>query len=127
MKSKQERQTKLRYQTSIVDGALYFEDAKQATIDTPEFVEIIDHPTCTAIRVVSLTHGWYTTDWVTMDSAIKSDVKIEMTLRKEARRGIGYWYAYRRVLGVLHKRYVGMSDKVTDANLLKIARALPGI
>lgn len=127
MNGKRERQTKVRYETSVVDGALYFEDARQAAIDTPEFVEIIDHPTCTAIRVVSLKSGWYTTEYVTMDSKIKSDVKIEMTLRKETRRGKGYWYAYRRVLGVLHKRYVGMSENVTDANLLKIARALPGI
>ncbi|MBK8989961.1 MAG: hypothetical protein IPM39_28525 [Chloroflexi bacterium] len=32
-----------------------------------------------------------------------------VSFRKERRRQMGLWYAYRRVHGVLYKRYVGKS------------------
>ena len=40
---------------------------------------------------------------------------------EEQRRRVGLWYAYRRVHGVLHKRYVGKSAGLTWARLEETA------
>lgn len=44
-----------------------------------------------------------------------------VSFRKERRRQVGLWYAYRRVHGVLHKRYVGKSAGLTLARLEETA------
>jgi len=44
-----------------------------------------------------------------------------VSFRKERRRQGGLWYAYRRVHGVLHKRYVGQSAILTAARLEETA------
>jgi LuxR family transcriptional regulator, maltose regulon positive regulatory protein len=44
-----------------------------------------------------------------------------VSFRKERRRRVGLWYAYRRVHGVLHKRYVGKSAGLTLARLEETA------
>ena len=44
-----------------------------------------------------------------------------VSFRKERRRQGWLWYAYRRVYGVLHKRYVGKSDGLTAAKLEETA------
>jgi LuxR family maltose regulon positive regulatory protein len=50
-----------------------------------------------------------------------------MTVRKERRqRGGGYWVAYRRVGGQLHKVYIGSSGGVTAQRLEAIAYRLGG-
>lgn len=46
-----------------------------------------------------------------------------LTVRKEAKqRGGGYWYAYKRVNGIVQKKYLGGKSKVTLAGLEDIAR-----
>lgn len=46
------------------------------------------------------------------------------TARKETKqRGTAYWYAYKRVDGKLHKKYLGDTSKITLALLASIARA----
>ena len=50
-----------------------------------------------------------------------------MTVRKERRqRGGGYWVAYRRVGGQLHKVYIGSSNAVTAQRLEAIANQFQG-
>lgn len=44
-----------------------------------------------------------------------------VSLRKERRRRGWLWYGYRRVDGVLHKRYVGRSADLTGERLEKMA------
>ncbi len=44
-----------------------------------------------------------------------------VSLRKERRRRGWLWYGYRRVYGVLHKRYVGRSVDLTMVRLEKTA------
>ena len=44
-----------------------------------------------------------------------------VSFRKERRRQGELWYAYRRVYGVLHKRYAGKSADLTTARLEEIA------
>ncbi|MFO7680095.1 MAG: hypothetical protein R6X34_08590 [Chloroflexota bacterium] len=44
-----------------------------------------------------------------------------ISLRKEQRRQVELWYAYRRVHGVLYKRYVGKSAGLTLARLEETA------
>ena len=44
-----------------------------------------------------------------------------VSFRKEWRRQVGLWYAYRRVHGVLYKRYVGKSAGLTLARLEETA------
>ena len=46
------------------------------------------------------------------------------TVRKEAGKGGDYWYGYRKVVGRLHKKYIGKSSEVSTAKLEEIAEAL---
>lgn len=126
-KMKKPRATKTGNETSIVGGALYFEDARQCLVDSEIFPQIIGDGTVKAIRVESLNVEWLLTEWVTFDAKIESTVNVSMTLRREIRSGRGHWYAYRRVGGVLFKRYVGNDDAITQTRILTVARALPGI
>ncbi|MBZ0284046.1 MAG: hypothetical protein K8L97_25120 [Anaerolineae bacterium] len=50
---------------------------------------------------------------------------MQMTLRREIRSGRGHWYAYRRVFGKLHKRYVGTDDLISQMKLLEVAQKMP--
>lgn len=125
MKNKEPRQSKVRYESSIVDGEIFFEDVRQCTLDGDIAAELLDDPHLRAIRVVSLAHNWYERAWYTEDVQLNEDIKIEMTLRKERRGQLDHWYAYRRCLGTLYKRYVGHSDQITERKLLDIARSLP--
>jgi hypothetical protein len=113
------------YETSIYEGCLYFEDCKQAGVDEETFTEIIDHSSVQVIRVFSLSSTWLENVWVDGIGFQKEMIDIEMTIRKETRSGKSYWYAYRRVLGKLHKRFLGSSENVTQTSLLKVARAMP--
>jgi len=124
--SKSNKKQYFDYETSIYDGALYFEDAMQAKIGTEDFTDIIDHKTVKTIRLISLSSDWVETVWFGGDTGTKKEIiDTELTLRKEVRSGNSHWYAYRRVLGKLHKRYVGSSEKVTQIRLVEICRAMP--
>jgi LuxR family maltose regulon positive regulatory protein len=46
--------------------------------------------------------------------------------RRELRRGIGYWYAYRRRNGKLTKIYMGKSEELTQENLEQACAILAG-
>ncbi len=47
-----------------------------------------------------------------------------LTARKETKkRGSAYWYAYKRVDGKLHKKYLGDADKITLTQLETLARS----
>jgi len=117
------RDTKTAWNTSIRNGDLYFEDVRQCSIDERDrFEDCIAHEK--AIRLISLDSGWFQREWLG-DTLVKSDLDFELTLRAEKRSGVIHWYAYRRVLGVLHKRYVGQSDRLTAARLIEICRVMP--
>ncbi len=118
------RSTPLCFETSIVEGWLYFEDVRQAKIDSDEFTEIIDDKHTTSMRLVSLAGDWQTREWISGVGEHTFSLKIEMTLRKEIVKGQSYWYAYRRAGGRLQKRYVGASDRVTTKRLVEIAQKM---
>lgn len=124
---KKPRNTPISYETSIRDGRLYFEDVAQAEIDTEQFTEIIDDKHTTSLRLVSLASNWEENDWLSGVGYVKFSLKLEMTLRAEIRSGTKVWYAYRRVGGILFKRYVGQSEAVTTKRLVAVAQRLPGI
>ena len=46
---------------------------------------------------------------------------VPVSFRKERRRQGWLWYVYRRAHRVLHKRYVGKSDRLTAAKLEEMA------
>jgi chromosome segregation ATPase len=46
------------------------------------------------------------------------------TVRKETGKGGDYWYAYRKVAGRLHKKYVGKTSEIDIDKLEEIAEAL---
>lgn len=48
------------------------------------------------------------------------------TARRELRRGIGYWYAYRRFEGKLLKVYLGKTEELTSEHLVKASLQLSG-
>jgi hypothetical protein len=121
------RMTKTGHETSIMNGALYFEDAQQCPVDCEQFAEIIGDGYTKSIRLVSLSAGWYEREWMSEVGFVNYDINVQMTLRREVRSGKGYWYAYRRVLGKLHKRYVGQDEEVTEKLLLKIAQKMPSV
>lgn len=121
---KQPRNTKTGLTASIIYGDLYFEDVRQCHID--DAAELLDDdPTLRAIRLVSLSSNWTKTYSYGSDITFRKEIDFEMTLRREKRGGRWHWYAYRRVCGVLRKRYVGTSDRLTEARLVDIAAAMP--
>lgn len=119
------RKTKTGLETSIVAGVLYFEDSRQCAVDDVVFKDIIGDGYTTAIRVMSLDHNWIQKVWVTFDAQITEKINVEMTLRREIRSGAGHWYAYRRVHGTLHKRYVGADENINQKRILEVAQKLP--
>lgn len=121
---KQPRTTKTGFTASIHFGDLYFEDVRQCRID--DAAELLDDdPTLRAIRLVSLSSNWTNTHYYGDGIKFTKEIDFEMTLRREKRGDRWHWYAYRRVCGVLRKRYVGTSDRLTEARLVDIAAAMP--
>lgn len=125
--SKKPRNTKTGAETMIVNGDLYFEDARQCGVDDERFCEIIGDGYTKAIRVVSLSSTWIQTVWLDWHTKLKETINLEMTIRREKRGKTAHWYAYRRVAGKLHKRYVGTDELVNQARLLEVARKLPSL
>lgn len=119
------RNTKTGRDVSIQNGVLYFEDARQCPVDDERLKEIIGDGYTNAIRVISLEAQWVQTVWLTGHTTIKETINMQMTLRREIRSGRGHWYAYRRVMGHLFKRYVGTDDAITQQRLLDIAVLMP--
>ncbi len=63
--------------------------------------------------------------WLSMVNSVHfcSRAGHTLTLRKERKqRGAGYWYAYKRVNGVLNKRYIGSTTQLTLQLLETVAR-----
>lgn len=125
--SRKDRATPLRNESSIVDGWLYFEDVRQAKIDTELFADLMGDGYTRAVRVVSLENRWQEREWMSNIDSVDFDLSLQMTLRLEERSGRMYWYAYRRVGGKLYKRYVGSNEQVTTKRLVQIAQKLPGV
>jgi hypothetical protein len=121
------RMTKTGYETSIIGGVLFFEDARQCEVDDAVFRDIIGDGYTKSIRVVSLDRNWIQKTWVTFEASIIEKINVEMTLRREIRSGAGHWYAYRRVHKVLHKRYVGTDEKLNQDLILAVAQRLPSL
>lgn len=121
------RKTKTGYDTRIEGGALYFGNRKQCDVDDYRFAEIISDEYTKAIRLVSLASDYsVNVNYFQTGATVKENIKIEMTLRREKRSGVYHWYAYRRVFGKLHKRYVGTAENISQHKLLQIARNMPG-
>ena len=125
--SRKDRQTPIRSESSIDMGTLYFEDVKQAELDTELFTEMLEDRHLTTIRVCTLGAKWLEQEWMTGVGYTKFEISVQMTLRKETRSGGQYWYAYRRAGGKLYKRYVGTSAAVNAKRLIEVARKLPGV
>lgn len=125
--SRKPRMTKTGAETMIVGGCLYFEDVRQCAVDEDRFCEIIGDGYTKAIRVVSLDTTWLLTVWLDVNVKRTETINLEMTIRRELRAGRGHWYAYRRVAGKLHKRYVGTDELVNQARLLDVARKMPSL
>lgn len=124
MKRKEPRITKTGNRASIVGGWLYLEDTRICDVDSDEFWEQLS--SLKSVRLISLARNYYQAVYIpeTRDF-LDEDINCEMTLRKE-RRGLNdHWYAYRRVVGVLRKKYVGYSESINGAKLLEIAQSMP--
>ncbi len=120
------RNTKTGDDCCIMNGALYFSEARQFSIDSELFCETIEHESVKAIRVISLSTEWFEREWIG-DGMYKNELSLEMTLRKEKRGNKNHWYAYRRFAGKLHKRYVGVSENVTGDRLVAVAQKIPAL
>jgi hypothetical protein len=119
------RKSKVKDESSIVGGFLYFEDCKQCSIQDEVFVEFLEFKGQGAIRLVSLEHNYAQRVWMETGAKVVEEINTEMTLRPEARSGRRHWYAYRRVHGKLFKKYVGTSENVTHDRLLEVSKAMP--
>jgi len=119
------RKSKIADESSIIGGALYFEDCKQCSMADDTFVEMLEFKGQGAIRIISIESDYVQRVWLETGSKVVEEINFEMTLRPETRSGRRHWYAYRRVHKVLHKKYVGTSEKVTQERLLEIAKAMP--
>lgn len=124
---KKTRNCKTARDAAIHGGAIYFEDVRQCGLEDELAHAILEDAHLKAIRLISLSVNWYNNVYLwDAGATIKEDINFQMTLRKERRAGRWYWYAYRRIYGKLHKRYVGETEQITEERLLKIAQALPG-
>jgi hypothetical protein len=119
------RKTKTGSESSIVDGKLFFEDCQQCEVDSPTFSEMLEWHGQASIRVVSLSSDWFQRVFIGSDVVIRESINLEMTIRPENRSGKRHWYAYRRVFGKLYKRYVGVSESITQTRLVEVARRMP--
>lgn len=126
-KTRTPRKTSTGSFASIINGVLYFEDVRQCTIEADIFSEIIDDKYLKSIRLVSLPTHRVQEVWITGVGFAKEDINLEMTLRKEKKGVLFHWYAYRRVHGVLHKRYVGQSDRINVSTLVAVAQKMPSL
>lgn len=63
--------------------------------------------------------------WLEMNRSFRFDCglagKDGYTARKE---NSGYWYAYKKIQGKLHKRYIGPGNEITISRLLEVAHKL---
>lgn len=123
---KPERKTPTGSETSIVNGCLYFEDAKQCAVDSELFTDIISDGYTNSIRITSLSANWIEKNYIGLDATLTTSINVQMTMRREIRSGRGYWYAYRRFGGKLFKRYMGQDSDITEHKILEIARKMPG-
>lgn len=119
-----ERLCKTRFEASITNGDVYFEDVRQCWLNDPTAADILEDKHLKAIRVVSLSSNWHERIFVDYSTSVKADLNVEMTLRKEKRSDKWHWYAYRRKGGVLQKRYVGQSETISEYRLVEIAQTL---
>lgn len=110
---------------AVSQGIFYIEEADQCPVDSDAFQSMLEDSTIKAIRVESLASDWIECFWFG-DELREDAVNVQMTLRKELRGNTYHWYAYRRVLGRLHKRYVGTSDTIDQRKLATVAKRLPG-
>ena len=115
---------------SIRDGILYMhdevadEDIFCGRLDNDE--DPVNLPACRVVRLESLSSDWYRRVYIPETGQfLTEDINVQMTLRSEERSGELYMYAYRRVFGKLHKRYVGRATEITQQRLLDVAKKLP--
>jgi hypothetical protein len=120
------RQTPTGKDTSIVNGCLFFEDAKQCAVDSELFTEIISDGYTNSIRIISLSSNWAERNYIGFDAVLITTVNVQLTMRRELRYGRGYWYAYRRFGGKLFKRFMGQDADISENKILEIARKMPG-
>lgn len=120
------RKTPTGSETSIVNGCLYFEDAKQCPVDSEQFTDIIGDGYTDKIRIHSLSTNWLEKNYIGFDASLTTNINVQMTMRREIRSGRGYWYAYRRFNGQLFKRFMGQDSDITERKILDIARKMPG-
>lgn len=119
------RKTPTEWTASIIGGELYFEDVRQCSMDDEIFPEILGDGHTNAIRLISLSDFWYQEVYVTNSNKVREDINFQLTLRREVRSNVGYWYAYRRVFGKLYKHYVGRDEEVTEKRLLSVCQKMP--
>src|SRR5438105_860414 len=63
--------------------------------------------------------------WLDEQSSFRFETgQASFTVRREARLGTWYWYAYRKRHGKLTSTYIGKSEEVTPARLNAIAEML---
>jgi len=122
---KKVRQTPIGLETSIVDGQLFFEDARQCYVDDANFKDIIGDGYTKSIRVISLDREWQQRITLPGFITLTENINTQFTMRREIRSGRGHWYAYRKVFGTLHKRYIGTDEVINQKLLLDVARKLP--
>ena len=123
--NKKPRNCKTAFNAVVISGHIFFEDVRQCGLGDAIAAEILDDSHLKAIRVVSISNDWQQRVWLDNGQLITEQINFEMTLRKEKFGQRWHWYAYRRVFGKLHKRYVGYSEQITEQKLLDIARKLP--
>jgi len=116
--------TKTEWENRIEKGSWWVEDVQQTAIDGVDMSEWLKHET--VIVVISLE-----VDIVMPTSYgnnIKADVPLDvtMTLRCEKRGQMRQWYAYKRIMGNLRKKYFGHDEDICTERIVAIAKKLNG-
>jgi len=114
-----------REEYTIRNGNLDFEYDTQCRVGDDIFYQMLDDKYVSKIRVLSLSSEWDLNVYLDNGAKIVEKIDTIFTMYKEHRGNKDHWYAYRRCMGKLAKRYVGATEDVTEVRLWEIARKLP--
>lgn len=96
---------------------------KSAYRSTPKVVSGYLYTNDTYTGTVVNTPAWFA--WLRLGQTFYYETKEgAFTARCEQRRNGSFWYAFRRLKGHLHKRYLGAGAKLTSEVLDKVAAEL---
>lgn len=117
--------SRTEWENRIEKGAWWVEDVYQCQIDSVDMSEWLKHET--VIVVISLEVDIEITIAHGNKIYTREPLDVRMTLRCEKRGQMRQWYAYKRIHGVLRKKYLGHDEDIKTERIVDIAKKYSGL